>query len=207
MSQAAPGSPPAAAPSLPLAIALAVAPVAGVLQSKALAPIALAALLGCVLLHRRRHGAWPWPRGALAAAALALFAWGAVTALWALQPWRALGTALQLGGFVALGAAAARAVAADTVQARQRLMLAATGGLVADKATKKNFDPAQKVGIRLSKIGEQNGIILRSMTNDSIGFSPPLIITEEEVDEMLNRFGKSLDEIAVTVRRESLAAV
>jgi 4-aminobutyrate--pyruvate transaminase len=79
--------------------------------------------------------------------------------------------------------------------------------LVADKATKKNFDPAQKVGIRLSKIGEANGVILRSMTNDSIGFSPPLIITEEEVDEMLNRFGKSLDEIAVTVRRESIAAV
>ncbi|MBV1799430.1 O-antigen ligase [Siccirubricoccus sp. G192] len=131
MSQAAPGSHPGAPPSLPLAIALAVAPVAGVLQSKALAPIALAALLACVLLHRRRHGAWPWPRGALAAAALALFAWGAVTALWALQPWRALGTALQLGGFVALGAAAARAVAADTVPARQRLMLAATGGLVA----------------------------------------------------------------------------
>jgi 4-aminobutyrate--pyruvate transaminase len=79
--------------------------------------------------------------------------------------------------------------------------------LVADKATKRNFDPAQKVGIRLTKVGEENGVILRSMTNDSLGFSPPLIITEDEVDEMLNRFGKSLDEIMVTVRRESLAAV
>jgi 4-aminobutyrate--pyruvate transaminase len=79
--------------------------------------------------------------------------------------------------------------------------------LVADKATKRNFDPAQKVGIRLTKVGEENGVILRSMTNDSLGFSPPLIITEDEIDEMLNRFGKSLDEIMVTVRRESLAAV
>lgn len=120
-----------AAPSLPLAVGLAVAPVAGVLQSKALAPVALLALAGCVLLHWRRHGAWPWPRGAAAWAALALFAWAAVTALWALQPLRALGTSVQMGGFVALGAAACRAVAEDTAAARQRLMLAACGGLVA----------------------------------------------------------------------------
>lgn len=79
--------------------------------------------------------------------------------------------------------------------------------LVADRATARNFDPAQKVGIRLTKVGEKNGIILRSMVNDSIGFSPPLIITEAEVDEMLERFAKSLDEITVTVRRESLAPV
>jgi 4-aminobutyrate---pyruvate transaminase len=79
--------------------------------------------------------------------------------------------------------------------------------LVADRATRKNFAPAQKVGGRLSKVGEQNGIILRAMVNDSIGFSPPLIITEAEVDEMLDRFGKSLDEVMVTVRRESLGTV
>jgi O-antigen ligase len=124
-----------ATPSLPLAVALAVAPVAGVLQSKALAPIALAALLGCVLLHRQRYGAWPWPQGgtvgAAAPVALALFGWAAVTALWAPRPGSAAFTALQIGGFVALGAAAARAVAADDAAARARLLLAASGGLAA----------------------------------------------------------------------------
>ena len=64
-----------AAPSLPLAVALAIAPVAGVLQSKAIAPIATIALLLCVVAHRRRHGAWPWPQGAAAWVALALFGW------------------------------------------------------------------------------------------------------------------------------------
>jgi O-antigen ligase len=120
-----------ATPSLPLAIALAVAPVAGVLQSKALAPIALAALLGCVLLHRQRHGAWPWPNGAAALVALGLFGWAAVTALWAPRPGLAAFTALQIGGFVALGGAAARAVAAEDAAARARLLLAASGGLAA----------------------------------------------------------------------------
>ncbi|WP_207191730.1 hypothetical protein, partial [Paracraurococcus ruber] len=110
-------------------MALAVAPAIGVLQSKALAPIATIALLLCVVAHRRRFGAWPWPSGAAAWAALALFGWAALTALWALEPWRAFGTALQVGGFVALGAAAARAVAADTEAARGRLLLAAAGGL------------------------------------------------------------------------------
>jgi O-antigen ligase len=121
-------------PTLPLAIALAIAPAAGVLQSKALAPIAAVALAFCVLAHWRRHGAWPWPRGVPAWLAIGLFGWAAVTAGWAPEPLRALGTAFQLGGFVALGAAAARAVAADDEAAKRRLMLAATGGLAAGLA-------------------------------------------------------------------------
>jgi 4-aminobutyrate---pyruvate transaminase len=79
--------------------------------------------------------------------------------------------------------------------------------LVADKAAAKNFDPAKKVGARLSKLGEKHGVIMRAMVNDSMGFSPPLIITEAEIDEMLDRVGKALDELAVELRRESLAAV
>jgi 4-aminobutyrate--pyruvate transaminase len=79
--------------------------------------------------------------------------------------------------------------------------------LVADKAAARNFDPAQKVGARLSRLGEGHGIILRAMANDSIGFSPPLVITEAEIDEMLDRFGRALDELTVQLRRESLVAV
>src|SRR3954470_14988982 len=122
---------PLAAPGLPLAVARAIAPVAGVLQSKAIAPIATIALLLSVVAHRRRHGVWPWPQGAAAWAALALFGWAAVTALWAPEPLRALGTALQIGGFVAPGAGTAPAVAVEDAAARRRLLLAATGGLVA----------------------------------------------------------------------------
>ena len=48
---------------------------------------------------------------------------------------------------------------------------------------------------------------MRAMTNDSMGFSPPLIITEAEIDEMLDRVGRALDELTVELRRESIAAV
>jgi hypothetical protein len=128
-------APPKFSPALPLAFGLAVAPVAAVLQSKALAPIALLALAGCVLRHRQRHGAWPWPRrGPLLWAGLALFAWGAASALWAAQPLKALGTSLQIGGFFLLGTAACRAVAEDDEAAKRRLMLAACFGLAAGLA-------------------------------------------------------------------------
>ena len=116
-------------PSLPLAVGLLVAPAAGVLQSKALAPIAVLALLGCVLAARRATGAWPWPRGVAVAVVAGLFGWAGLTALWAPEPWRALGTAAQIGGFVLLGAAAARAVAAAGVPAQAQLMRAAAIGL------------------------------------------------------------------------------
>ena len=118
-------------PSLPLAIALAIAPAAGVLQSKALAPIAVIGLLLTVLADWRRHGALRWRWGPASCVALGLFAWGAVTALWAPEPWRALGTSLQIGGFTALGIAAAQAVAAETEPAKRRLMRIAALGLVA----------------------------------------------------------------------------
>ena len=79
--------------------------------------------------------------------------------------------------------------------------------LVADRDTRQNFDPALKMGPRLVKLGEAHGIISRGLPGDSIAFSPPLIITEAEVDEMLDRMAAALDELTVQVRRERLAVV
>ena len=79
--------------------------------------------------------------------------------------------------------------------------------LVADKAAHRNFMPAQKIGARMMKLGEHHGVMLRAMMNDVLGFSPPLIITEAEIDQMLDRVGKALDELTVQLRRESLTAV
>jgi len=79
--------------------------------------------------------------------------------------------------------------------------------LVEDKEARRNFDPVRKVGPRLVKIAEQHGLICRAMVLDSIGFSPPLIISRDEIDEMLDRFGHALDDLAVELRREALAPV
>jgi 4-aminobutyrate--pyruvate transaminase len=79
--------------------------------------------------------------------------------------------------------------------------------LVKDKATHTNFDPKLKIGGRLGKLCEQNGVIVRTMTNDSLAFSPPLIITADEVGEMLDAIGKALDELTVQLRREQISVV
>lgn len=79
--------------------------------------------------------------------------------------------------------------------------------LVADKAERRNFDPKLKVGPRLMKICEEAGVIVRVSVNDTLCFSPPLIITKDDVDEMLNRIGRGLDELMVQLRREQIAVV
>jgi 4-aminobutyrate--pyruvate transaminase len=79
--------------------------------------------------------------------------------------------------------------------------------LVADKATHRNFDPKLKIGARLIKAGEEAGVILRGLSNDTIAFSPPLIMTEAEIDEMVARTGRALDAVTVAMRRESLTLV
>jgi 4-aminobutyrate--pyruvate transaminase len=43
--------------------------------------------------------------------------------------------------------------------------------------------------------------------NDALCFSPPLIITKEEIDEMLNRISAAIDELTVQLRREQIAVV
>ena len=75
--------------------------------------------------------------------------------------------------------------------------------LVADKTSKRSFAPFQGVGARAAAITEQEGLIVRAL-GDSIGFCPPLIITEAEIDEMFNRFSRALGATEAWVAREGL---
>jgi 4-aminobutyrate---pyruvate transaminase len=64
--------------------------------------------------------------------------------------------------------------------------------MMADKATRTPFDPARKAGTIADGHARANGLIVRSV-GDRIAFSPPLIITEAEVDELAVRLQKTLD--------------
>ncbi|WP_376087925.1 O-antigen ligase family protein [Roseomonas sp. CCTCC AB2023176] len=114
-----------APPDLPLVLVLAAAPAAVVLQHRALAPVALGGLLGCVLLHAAhrggRQGAWPVPRDAASVLAILLFAWAAVTAFWSPSPAGGVFEAARLAGFALLGGGAATAAAALPEAGRRRV--------------------------------------------------------------------------------------
>ncbi|MBF0268922.1 MAG: aspartate aminotransferase family protein [Alphaproteobacteria bacterium] len=71
--------------------------------------------------------------------------------------------------------------------------------LVADKKTRANFDPAQAIGAKVVAAAEQEGVILRAMAGDAIAFSPPLIITQSEIDEMFQRFSKALERVVASL--------
>jgi len=79
--------------------------------------------------------------------------------------------------------------------------------LVRDKATKQGFDPKAGVAAHLVRRAQHHGAILRNMPGDVVAFSPPLIIGEAEIDEMMACFGRALDDTWAMVLKEGLASV
>ena len=75
--------------------------------------------------------------------------------------------------------------------------------LVASKKTKASFDPPGRVGAQCVKFAEKHGLITRAIA-DTLAFSPPLVITAGEIDEMFDRFALALDETKDWVAREGL---
>lgn len=68
--------------------------------------------------------------------------------------------------------------------------------IVADKRAKQSFDAAKAAGGLLMARCQENGLIVRVLGGDVITLCPPLVISEGEIDELLLRLGKSLDETA-----------
>ncbi len=75
--------------------------------------------------------------------------------------------------------------------------------LVADKKTKRAFDPKKGVGATCVGYLQELGLINRCMI-DSLVFCPPLIITEDEVQEMFDMVETALDQTEAWVRKEGL---
>jgi 4-aminobutyrate--pyruvate transaminase len=78
--------------------------------------------------------------------------------------------------------------------------------LVRDKKTKAPFDAAQGVAADVVRRAQEHGLILR-VIGDSIAICPPLIITEKELGDLFDRFGKALDETLESLRGTAFGAV
>jgi putrescine aminotransferase len=71
--------------------------------------------------------------------------------------------------------------------------------LVADKQARRFFAERGKVGALCRDFALGNGLILRA-TKDSMLLSPPLVITHEEIDELIEKTVKSLNQTWEAVR-------
>jgi len=69
--------------------------------------------------------------------------------------------------------------------------------LVTDKATKGRFDPVGKASATVQRTAHEHGVIVRGIgVSETVAFSPPLIITEAEIDELFDRVSAALDDAA-----------
>jgi 4-aminobutyrate---pyruvate transaminase len=67
--------------------------------------------------------------------------------------------------------------------------------LVPDKPGRGTFDPPGTAGALFVARAQANGLIVRNL-QDTVALCPPLIISEGEMEELLRKFGKALDETA-----------
>lgn len=67
--------------------------------------------------------------------------------------------------------------------------------LVADKDKKIPFEPSVQIGPRVTQLLMEEGVIHRAI-NNTIAFSPPLVITETDIDEMLDRCQRGVKKMA-----------
>ena len=56
----------------------------------------------------------------------------------------------------------------------------------------KKFDIKKKIAAQSAKVIQDNGVILRPLPGDVIGFCPPLIISEAQVNEMFDKIDDSM---------------
>jgi len=71
--------------------------------------------------------------------------------------------------------------------------------MVADKATRGQFDAGRGVGATVDRHARKHGLITR-FVGDRIAFSPPLIITEAEIDEAVGRIARAMDDAWTEIR-------
>lgn len=65
--------------------------------------------------------------------------------------------------------------------------------LVADKASKRSFSASVAAGATTVGLMQDAGLISRAVAGDNIALCPPLIITEDEIHVMFDRFSQGLD--------------
>lgn len=75
--------------------------------------------------------------------------------------------------------------------------------VVADKQTKKAFEPAQKVGPRVSNACFQKGLNTRAVGGHVLAFTPALIVTEEEISTAAGLLTEALDQVEAELKQEN----
>ena len=81
------------------------------------------------------------------------------------------------------------------------LMLAVE--FVADPAKKTRLDPSLKVAYRIAALAREKGLITRAMPqSEAIGFAPPLVLTREDADQIVEIASAATRQVIAELSRE-----
>ena len=78
--------------------------------------------------------------------------------------------------------------------ARQRGLLGALE-LVADKATRRGFEPSLRLSERIARAAYANKLIFRAFSDNILGFAPPLCCGPREYELLFERLEHTLDQV------------
>jgi adenosylmethionine-8-amino-7-oxononanoate aminotransferase len=67
--------------------------------------------------------------------------------------------------------------------------------LVADKDSKRQFDPSLRLSEAIAEAAYRNRLIFRAFNDNILGFAPALCYTEEEFELLFKRLKRTLDEV------------
>ena len=73
--------------------------------------------------------------------------------------------------------------------------------IVEDKKTKARFPQKANVGNRLSDICLANGMNIRALAGHTMAFTPPFVISEDELDFSVSCFETSLNQLTTEFAR------
>jgi L-2,4-diaminobutyrate transaminase len=90
----------------------------------------------------------------------------------------------------------------QTFSERPRIAEVRGAGLLAaielaeDPANRVRFDPAKKVASQIVTACLEEGVIVRSLPHgDIIGFAPPLIVTRDDIDDIVARVARAVERV------------
>jgi 4-aminobutyrate--pyruvate transaminase len=78
--------------------------------------------------------------------------------------------------------------------------------LASDPQNRTPFAPKAGVAAKCGQFAHEEGLVVRPLANDTLALCPPLIITEEEINELFDRLVRALDRTERWVDAEGLRA-
>lgn len=67
--------------------------------------------------------------------------------------------------------------------------------LVSDKSSKTSFPAADKMAVQVMAAARKHNLILRAVPGDTVAFCPPLIINDDQIDEMFDAVTDALNDV------------